>query len=72
LKARQPKANKTLLQFKYIDVIADFAEKEKLTLRQALDIFYHSQIYDEMSKGISDMHCRSEKYLSEELRREAL
>ena len=41
-----------------------------IPLREALDKFYRSQIYKEMRDGISDMHCRSEKYLAEELMQE--
>ena len=61
------KANKTILQMKYSNVIEAFAEKGNLSLRDALDRFYKSEIYLEMCDGISDMHCRSEKYLAEDL-----
>lgn len=63
-------ANPILLQKKYARVIEKFAENEHLTLRKALDIFYHSVTYIDMSEGISDMHCRSDEYLAEELKRE--
>jgi hypothetical protein len=39
--------------------------------RQALDMFYKSQTYLEMREGVSDMHCRSDIYLAEEIIREA-
>jgi hypothetical protein len=60
-------ANKTLLQLKYKRVIDTFSKQENIPLRQALDLFYTSETYYLMSNGISDMHCRSDKYLAEEL-----
>ena len=63
-------ANKTLLQRKYGHVIAEYAKRRGVDLRQALDVFYKSQTYQEMRAGISDMHCRSDGYLAEELVRE--
>jgi len=61
------KTENVILQLIYPGVIDAFAETGKISLREALDKFYKSQIYIEMSNGISDMHCRSEKYLAEEL-----
>jgi hypothetical protein len=63
-------ANKTLLQHKYARVIEAFAEKQGVTLREAFDLFYKSLTYEEMREGVSDMHCRSDEYLAEELCRE--
>ena len=61
------KADKTILQLTYVGVIKTFAEMGNILLREALDLFYRSQVYIEMRDGISDMHCRSEKYLAEDL-----
>jgi hypothetical protein len=63
-------ANKTLLYRKFARVIGVFAQNQNMPIRDALDIFYSSRLYWEMSNGISDMHCRSDEYLAEELRRE--
>jgi len=60
-------ANKTLLQHKYANVIQAYATRENLSLRQAMDVFYKSYTYQEMREGISDMHCRSDMYLAEEI-----
>jgi len=60
-------ANPVLLQKKYARIVALFAEKEKLPLSAALDFFYRSEVYELASKGISDMHCRSDLYLAEDL-----
>jgi len=61
------KADKTLLQFKYNSVIEELSAQRKIPLRQALELFYKSRVYNEMREGISDMHCRSDKYLAEEI-----
>ena len=64
------KADKAILQITYSGVIEMFAKFANIPLREALDLFYKSKIYQEMREGISDMHCRSEKYLAEDLMQE--
>ena len=61
------RANRTLLQHKYTNVIEAYSIRRDIDLRQAMDVFYKSQTYQEMSRGISDMHCRSDAYLAEEI-----
>lgn len=63
-------ANPILLQKKYAKVADTFANVMGINLREALDFFYHSTIYKDMSEGIADMHCMSEEYLAEELKDE--
>ncbi|GHT00381.1 hypothetical protein AGMMS50276_26020 [Synergistales bacterium] len=58
-----------LLEHKFIRIIECLSEK--LPLRKSMDILYRSQAYKEMISGISDTHCRSDKYLADELLREA-
>lgn len=41
-----------------------------LSLDAALYFFYHSQVYQLIRDGVSDMHCMSDEYLTEELRQE--
>lgn len=60
-------ANSILLQKKYARVVNLFATQNQLTLEAALDFFYHSSVYQLMSEGCADMHCRSDEYLAEEL-----
>ena len=60
-------ANKILLARKYTYVIAAIATRQKINLRQAIDVFYKSYTYQEMREGTSDMHCRSDEYLAEEI-----
>jgi len=61
------KADKALLQYKYDSVIETLSRLKGISLRQALDMFYQSQTYIEMREGISDMHCRSDIYLAEDI-----
>lgn len=63
-------ANPILLQKKYCRVIECFAQKVNISLDDALDFFYHSDVYLLISEGVSDMHCMSDKYLAEELEAE--
>jgi len=60
-------ANKILLQHKYANVIETFSKSQNISLKHAMDIFYKSYTYQDMRNGISDMHCRSDAYLAEEL-----
>ena len=64
------KADPIVLQLTYCGVIETFAAMGNISGREALDLFYKSQIYQEMRDGVSDMHCRSEKYLAEDLMQE--
>lgn len=53
-------ANPILLQKKYVRIVELFAEKMGISVETALGIFYHSQLYQLISEGISDMHCMSD------------
>jgi len=64
-------ANKILLWRKYAHVIAAVSARHGISLEQAMDKFYKSYTYQEMREGISDMHCRSDAYLAEEIELEA-
>ena len=63
-------ANPILLQKKYSRVIECFAKQQGLSLDAALDFFYHSETYQLIRDGVSDMHCMSDAYLAEELEQE--
>ena len=60
-------ADPTLLQMKYTRVIERFSEKAGISLRDALDFFYHSKESMLLHKGASDLHCMSDEYLAEDL-----
>lgn len=63
-------ANPILLQKKYSRIIGCFAEKASISLDSALDFFYHSEVYQLMHDGVSDMHCMSDEYLADEMNME--
>ena len=63
-------ANPILLQKKYSRVIECFAKQKGLSLDVALDFFYHSEVYQLIRDGVSDMHCMSDAYLADELKQE--
>jgi hypothetical protein len=55
---------------KFGSVIAAYAKNKNIPLRTAMDIFYKSELYDEINEGIADLHCRSDGYLADELQLE--
>ncbi|MCL1865060.1 MAG: DUF3791 domain-containing protein [Spirochaetes bacterium] len=63
-------ANRTLIGHKCDNVIKAYAELAGISIREAFDVFYKSNLYIEITCGISDMHCRSDGYLAEELQLE--
>ena len=60
-------ASRTLIAHKCSGVINAYSRYAGISLREAMDIFYKSNLYTEIILGISDMHCRSDGYLAEEL-----
>ena len=63
-------AHPILLQKKYARIVALYAEQSQISLEKALDTFYNSEIYLLMRDGMSDLHCMSDEYLAEELRKD--
>lgn len=60
-------ADKNILQLKYARIVKLFADNEHIPYEDALEIFYNSLLYELLSEGIADMHCRSDEYLAQEL-----
>ena len=60
-------ANRTLIGHKINGVIIEYAKFAEVPIREAFDKLYKSQLYSYISRGVSDMHCRSDGYLAEEL-----
>jgi hypothetical protein len=63
-------ANRQLVGHKIAGVIEGYSQLADVPLRKALDVLYTSELYKEIRFGISDMHCRSDGYLAEELQLE--
>lgn len=51
-------------------IIVCISEMYDVTLNEATDIYYNSDTANLIEEGIADMHCRSDKYLAEEVWRE--
>ena len=41
-----------------------------ISLSEATDMYYNSETSNMIEGGVADLHCRSEKYLSEEIWKE--
>lgn len=52
---------------KYARIISLLAKKADVDEEKAMEMFYKSNTYMLMSKGISDFHCMSDAYLVEEI-----
>ena len=50
-------ASPVLMQKKYARIIECFAEKMQMSLDDAMDFFYRSELYVLISEGVSDLHC---------------
>jgi hypothetical protein len=63
-------ANDYVKNYVYDGVANEYARIKGIPLREAFDVLYRSRLYSEIRMGISDMHCRSDGYLAEELLKE--
>lgn len=51
-------------------IIACISDMYGVSLDEATDIYYSSETSNMIEEGIADLHCRSDKYLAEEVWRE--
>jgi len=61
-----------VLQAKYARIISLIASKSNITLDQAMERFYSSEVFLLIQDGVADLHCRSDQYLADEVCREKL
>ena len=54
-------AHPILLQKKYARVIERFSIRMGMSLEDALDFFYHSEVCRLIHEGVSDLHCMSDE-----------
>lgn len=59
-----------ILEAKYARIIEEISNMYSISLNEAMDMFYHSDTMQLMEEGVADLHCRSDKYLAEEVWRE--
>ena len=48
-------------------IIACISEMHNVSLQEAADIYYNSVTANMIEDGTADLHCRSDKYLAEEV-----
>lgn len=49
------------------NIISSLSEMYHITIEEATDIYYSSEMADLIDEGIADLHCRSDKYLATEI-----
>lgn len=59
-----------ILEAKFARIISEISKMYNVSLDDAMDMFYNSETLQLMEEGVADLHCRSEKYLAEEVWRE--
>lgn len=59
-----------ILEAKYARIISEISDMHDVSLERAMDIFYSSPLLPLLEEGVADLHCRSEKYLAEEIWRD--
>ena len=48
-------------------IIENISQMFNVSLQEATDIYYNSETANLIDEGVADLHCRSEKYLAEEV-----
>ena len=59
-----------ILEAKFARIISEISKMYNVSLDDAMDMFYNSETMQLMEEGVADLHCRSEKYVAEEVWRE--
>ena len=59
-----------ILEAKFARIISEISKMYNVSLDDVMDMFYNSETMQLMEEGVADLHCRSEKYLAEEVWRE--
>lgn len=58
-------AKQNILDEKFSHIIVALSEQHKISIEQAMDIFYNSTTSQLIEEGVADLHCRSSKYLAD-------
>ena len=48
-------------------IILNISEMFGVSINEATDIYYNSETANMIEEGVADLHCRSDKYLAEEI-----
>jgi hypothetical protein len=60
-------AKDTIASMKYANIIQCLSEMNNISLEDATEIFYNSETFTLIDEGVADLHCRSDKYLANEI-----
>jgi hypothetical protein len=60
-------ANRIILDMKYARIIEIISQRLNVTREEAMDLFYSSPTFELIDKGVADLHCRSDRYLADEI-----
>ena len=58
---------RVIMQMKYARIIDGVAKKLSISIEKAMELFYSSQTFEMIDRGIAELHCRSDIYLIDEL-----
>lgn len=61
------KVTRILRDMKYARIINLIAEKQHISLDEAMDVLYSSPLFEIIDDGTADLICRSDLYLSNEI-----
>lgn len=61
------KADRILRDMKYSRIIDLIAEKQNISLEEAMDMLYSSPLFELIDDGTADLICRSDLYLAGEI-----
>lgn len=56
-----------VLDMKIARIIAIYSAEHHVSLEEATDLYYNSITSQLIEEGVADLHCRSDKYLADEL-----
>lgn len=70
MNTQHDEAYHAILKAKYARIITEISQMHSVSLEEAMDIFYTSPLLPLLEEGVADLHCRSDKYLAEEIWRE--
>lgn len=64
------KSRQIILDRKIARIIEAYSVLYNVSLEEAADIYYNSVTSQLIEEGVADLHCRSDRYLAEEIWRE--
>lgn len=63
----EAEGRQAILQMKYARIVNYLTEMYNISHEEAMDKFYTSRTFEFIRDGVSDLHCRSDKYLAQEI-----